>query len=157
MTYKTTWSNPDNLVVGFGPNFPERIQAAVTTQKGTDTKVAKLHVTFASTFGSTGAKITIPAGSDVKNVYLKVNTNFAGGTSLAFGDTNTSGGWISAAQGAVANLVTTNSPIQAGGTYAIATGSSAAAPKPYPAALDLFLTAVGTFTAGDADIYVEYV
>ncbi len=156
MTYKTTWSNPDSLVVGFGPNFPERQASAVTTQKGTDTKVAKLHITFQSTFGSTGAKISIPAGSVVKTVYMKINTNWAGGTSLAFGDTNGTGSWITAAQGAEANLVTTNSPINAQGAYAFTATEGQLPPKPYPAALDLFVTSVGTHTAGDADIYVEY-
>lgn len=156
MTRKTTWSNPDGLVVGFGPNFPERQDGAVLAQEGSEFKQAKLHITYQSTLGSTGAKIPVPAGSLVRFVYIKVNTNWAGGTSLAFGDTNSTGGWVTATQGGVANLVTTNSPINAQGAYAFTSTEGQLPPKPYPAALDLFFTAVGTFTAGDLDVYVEY-
>lgn len=162
MTRKTSWANPDGLIVGFGPNYVDRIQSAVTTQKDGDRKVAKLHITFQSVFGNTpnqaagSAFLPIPAGTTVENVYMKITTNWAGGTSLAFGDATTPGGWITAAQGAEANLVTTNSPIQSAGAYAIATGTSATAPKPYPTATNLFVTSVGTHTAGEADIYVEY-
>lgn len=155
MTRAATWSNPDSLVIGFGPNYPERQAGGVERDKAS-VKTAKLTITYQSTFGSTGAKITIPAGSVVKNVYMKIKTNWAGGTSLAFGDTNGTGSWITATQGAEASLVTTNSPIQAQGAYAYTATEGQLPPKPYAAALDLYVTSVGTHTAGEADIYVEY-
>lgn len=155
MTRKATWSNADGLIVGFGPSYNERDVAGSIKSFGAN-KTHKLHITYQSTFGSTGSLLTVPAGVEVKNVYLKVTTNWAGGTSLAFGDAGSTGGYITSTQGAVASLVTTNSPIVMGGAYAIATGTSATAPKAYATATDLYFTAVGTFTAGEADVYVEY-
>lgn len=155
MTRASTWTNADGLVVGFGNNFPERNEAGVNEVDGND-KSAQLNITYQSTFGSTGAKISIPAGSIVKNVYMKVGTAWAGGTSLAFGDASGTGSWITATQGAVANL-TANAPIQAQGAYAYTATEGQLTPKAYASATDLYITAVGTFTAGTATIYVEYV
>lgn len=154
MTRKGTWTNNDGLVVGFGANLPERQESGVYETDGR-TVQAHLAVTFQSTLGASGAKITVPAGSFVKNVYLKVGTAWVGGTSLAFGDATTPAGFITATQAATANL-TAGAVIQAGGAYAIATGTSATAPKPYAAATDLYFTLVGTYTAGDATVVVEY-
>lgn len=156
MTRKTTWANSDNLNVGFGPNYAERQVAGVTTQKDSDAKTAKLSITYQSTLGASGASVPIPAGSSVKNVYIKVGQAWVGGTSLAFGDTNSTTGWVTATQGATANLLA-GALIQAGGAYAIATGTSSTAPKPYPSALSLYFTVVGTYTAGTLDVFVEYV
>lgn len=154
MARANTWVNSDGLPVGFGRNVPENIKAGEVLDFG-DNRVQRLQFTFQSTFGASGAMIQVPAGCIVKNVYLHVVTAFTGGTSLAFGDATTPAGWITATQAAVANL-TTNASIQAGGTYAIATGTSATAPKVYTAATNLYLTAVGTFTSGSAEIIVEY-
>ncbi len=156
MTRKTTWANADGLNVGFGPNYPERQDYAVMTQEGTDMKVAKLTITYQSTLGSSGAVIPIPAGSVVRSVYMKTRVNWAGLTSLAFGDAGSTGGFITASQGAAANLTTAASPIVAGGAYAIATGTSATAPKAYTTATNLYFTIVGTPTAGESDVYVEF-
>lgn len=156
MTRKTTWSNPDGLVVGFGPNTTERNLSAVTTQKDGDKKTAKLHIAFNSTFGAAGAKITLPAGSAVELVYMKITTTWVGGTSLAFGDVGTTGGFITAAQAAEANLTTGVGLINAQGAYAFTATEGQLPPKVYSAATDLFVTSVGTHTAGEADIYVEY-
>lgn len=155
MTRKSTWSNPDSLVVGFGPNYPERLVSGFAERDG-QTKEARLQVTYQSTFGSTGAKIAIPANSIVKNVYMKVGTAWVGGTSVAFGDAGSTGGWITASQGATANL-TIGANIQAQGAYAYTATEGQLPPKVYAAATDLYITVVGTFTAGTADIVVEYV
>ncbi len=155
MTRASTWTNADGLVVGFGNNFPERNDAGVNEVDGND-KSAQLNITYQSTFGSTGAKIEIPAGSIVKNVYMKTGTAWAGGTSLAFGDASGTGSWITATQGAVANL-TANTPIQAAGAYAYTATEGQLPPKVYASATNLYITAVGTFTAGTATIIVEYV
>ncbi len=156
MTRAATWSNSDGLVVGFGRNVPERQASAVIAQEGTDTKIAKLSITYQSTFGSTGALINIPANSLVKNVYMKVGTAWTGGTSLAFGDGGSTGGWITATQGAQASL-TAGVAIQAQGAYAYTATEGQLVPKVYASATDLYVTSVGTWTAGTADIYVEYV
>lgn len=156
MTRKTTWSNSDSLVIGNGPNFPERSVAAVETRKQA-TVVAKLHITWETTFGSTGASVVIPAGSLVKNVYLKTTTNWAGGTSLAFGDAGDTSGWITATQAAVAHLITTESPLTALGAYAYTATEGQLPPKVFGSAGSIYVTKVGTFTAGEADLFVEYV
>jgi len=155
MTRASTWTNSDGLVVGFGNNYPERNDAGVNEVDGND-KAAVLNITYQSTFGSTGAMIPIPAGSLVKNVYMKVGTAWAGGTSLAFGDASSTGGWITATQGAVANL-TVGAPIQAQGAYAYTSTEGQLPPKAYATATNLYITVSGTFTAGTATIYVEYV
>jgi hypothetical protein len=156
MTRKTTWSNPDGLVVGFGPNYVERNASAVTTQKDGDKKTAKIHIDFKSTFGASGAKLAIPAGSIVELVYMKVTTTWLGGTSLAVGDAGSTGGWITAAQGAEANLTVAAGVINAQGAYAFTATEGQLPPKVFSTATDLFVTSVGTHTAGEADIYVVY-
>lgn len=154
MTRKGTWANNDGLVVGFGANIPERQESGVYETDGR-TVQAHLAVTFASTFGASGAKVTVPAGSFVKNVYVKVGTAWVGGTSLAFGDATTPAGWVTATQGATASL-TAGAVIQAQGSYAFTATEGQLPPKPYATATDLYITAVGTYTAGDATVVVEY-
>lgn len=155
MTRASTYTNADGLIVGFGNNFPERNDAGVNEVDGND-KSAQLNITFQSTFGASGAKVEIPANSIVKNVYMKVGTAWVGGTSLAFGDASGTGSWITATQGATASL-TAGVPIQAQGAYAFTSTEGQLTPKVYAAATNLYITAVGTFTAGTATIYVEYV
>ena len=155
MTRASTWTNSDGLVVGFGNNFPERNDAGVNEVDGND-KSAQLNITFQSTSGASGAKVSIPAGSIVKNVFMKVGTAWVGGTSLAFGDASGTGSWITATQGATANL-TASAAIQAQGAYAYTSTEGQLPPKAYAAATDLYITVAGTFTAGTATIVVEYV
>jgi len=156
MTRKSTCSNSDGLVMGYGTTESERNLGAVTTLEGGNVKTARLSVNSKSTFGASGAKISIPANSLIKTVYMKVGTAWVGGTSLAFGDAGSTGGWVTATQGATASL-TLNTPIPALGAYAYTATEGQLPPKVYAAATDLYITAVGTFTAGTADIYVEYV
>lgn len=155
MTRASTWTNSDGLVVGFGNNIPERNDAGVNEVDGND-KSAQLNITYQSTSGASGAKVSIPAGSIVKNVYMKVGTAWVGGTSLTFGDATTAAGWITATQAATANL-TASAAIQAQGAYAYTSTEGQLPPKVYAAATDLYITIAGTFTAGTATLYVEYV
>lgn len=155
MTRASTWTNADGLIVGFGNNFPERNDAGVNEVDGND-KSAQLNITYQSTSGASGAKVSLPAGSIVKNVYMKVGSAWVGGTSVAFGDASSTGGWITATQGATANL-TANAAIQAQGAYAYTSTEGQLTPKVYASATDLYITVVGTFTAGTATIFVEYV
>lgn len=150
----SSWTNSDGLKVGFGPQFPERLYAGVVETDG-GLKEARLQITKDSTFGSTGAKITIKAGQAVRNVYLKVGTAWVGGTSLAVGDAGNTSGWITAAQGAEANL-TAGVQIVSAGAYAQAATPAQLAPKVYAVDTDLYVTSVGTHTAGDATLVVEY-
>lgn len=153
MTRKATWSNSDGLVVGFGPNYPDRSAAGVVDHDG-EVKTAKLHFTWESTFGSSGALIAIPAASIVKNVWVKATTTWVGGTSLTFGDAGDTDGWVIAASFATPAA---GDVIQADGAYAYTSTEGQLPPKEYASATNLYFTKVGTYTAGEADIYVEYV
>ena len=152
MTRKSTWTNADGLVVGFGPNFPERNVAGVLDHDGT-VKEARLAITFQSS----GAKVDLPAGSIVLGVVAKVGTAWVGGTRITVGDGTDADGYISEAQGATANL-TAGAAIVAGGAYAIGdAATNAGLPKVYATADSLDVTITGNFTAGTADVFVRYI
>lgn len=154
MTRKATWSNSDGLVVGFGPNYAERNAAGEVARDGSNVKEARLQITYQSTFGSTGAKITIPAGSIVKNVYAKVTTTWAGGTSLTFGDaTDVDGFWVAGSFG----TPSAGGVIQGDGAYVYTATEGQLPPKEYASETNLYFTATGTYTAGAAEVVVEYV
>ena len=152
MTRASTWSNADGLVVGFGANIPERNVAGVYD---TDGAVKEAHL--AITYLSSGANIDLPAGAVVLDVVLKVGTDWAGGTDVQLGDGTDPDGWISATQGAVANL-TTGATVRAGGSYAIGdAATNRGLGKVYAAADTLDVAFTGTFTAGTATIVVRYI
>ena len=153
MTRKSTWTNSDGLVVGFGPNYAERNEAGVHETDG-QVKEARLAITWESS----GANVAIPAGSVVLDVVMKVGTAWVGGTSVSVGDGSDGDGWISTTQGATASL-TAGATIRAGGAYAIgATDATAKAlGKVYAAADTLDVAFAGTYTAGAADIIVRYI
>ena len=152
MTRKSTWTNADGLVVGFGPNFAERNVAGVLETDGV-VKEARLAITFQSS----GATVDLPAGSVVQDVVMKVGTAWVGGTDVQVGDGTDPDGWISATQGATASL-TIGATIRAAGAYAIGdAASNRGLGKVYAAADTLDVAFTGTFTAGTADIFVRYI
>lgn len=152
MTRKSTWTNADGLVVGFGPNFAERNVSGVLETDGV-VKEARLAITFQSS----GATVDLPAGSVVQDVIMKVGTAWVGGTDVQLGDGTDPDGWVSATQGAVANL-TIGATIRAAGAYAIGdAASNRGLGKVYAAADTLDVAFTGTFTAGTADIFVRYI
>jgi len=151
MTRASTWTNADGLIVGFGANIPERNVAGVYD---TDGAVKEAHL--AITYQSSGANIELPAGAVVLDVVLKVGTAWAGGTDVQLGDGTDPDGWISATQGAVANL-TAGATVRAGGAYAIGdAATNRGLGKVYAAADTLDVAFTGTFTAGTATIVVRY-
>lgn len=152
MTRKSTWTNADGLVVGFGPNFAERNVAGVLETDGV-VKEARLAITFQSS----GATVDLPAGSVVQDVVVKVGTAWVGGTDVQLGDGTDADGWISATQGAVANL-TAGATIRAAGAYAIGdAATNRGLGKVYASADTLDVAFTGTFTAGTADVFVRYI
>ena len=86
MTRASTWSNADGLIVGFGPNYPER-QAGGEVKTEGNMREALLDVTFASTFGEAGASIQLPQNAVVTNATFEVTTAWASADSgtLAIG------------------------------------------------------------------------
>jgi hypothetical protein len=152
MTRKATWTNADGLVVGFGPNYSERNVAGVYETDGA-VKEAVLQVTFQSS----GAVIAIPAGSAVIDVTLTVGAAWLSGTKVEIGDATDPDGWITAAQGATANL-TAGAEIVAGGAYAVGdAATNRGLAKVYAAATDLTATITGAFTTGTATVLVRYI
>ena len=152
MTRKSTWTNADGLVVGFGPNIAERNVAGVFDTAGV-VKEARLAITNLSS----GAKVTVPAGSAVVGVLVKVGAAWVGGTKVEVGDATDPDGFITAAQGATAEL-TVGKTIVAAGAYAVGdAATNAGLGKVYAAATDLTVTITGTFTAGSADVIVRYI
>ena len=151
MTRASSWTNADGLIVGFGANIPERNVAGVYEHDGA---VKEAHL--AITYQSSGANIEIPAGSVVLEVVMKVGTAWAGGTDVQLGDGSDADGWISATQGAVANL-TTGATVRAAGAYAIGdAATNRGLGKVYASADTLDVAFTGTFTAGTATIVVRY-
>lgn len=152
MTRKSTWTNADGLVVGFGPNEAERNVAGVLDTAGT-VKEARLAINHKSS----GAGISLPAGSIVLGVVMKVGAAWVGGTKVEVGDGTDADGYISATQGATAEL-TAGKSIVAGGAYAVGdAATNAGLPKVYASADTLDVTITGTYTAGSADIFVRYI
>jgi len=152
MTRKSTWTNADGLVVGFGPNYAERNEAGVIETDGV-VKEARLAITYQSS----GANIALPAGSVVLDVVMKVGTAWAGGTDVQIGDGSDADGWVSATQGAVANL-TAGATVRAAGAYAIGdAATNKGLGKVYTSADTLDVAFTGTFTAGTADVFVRYI
>mgnify|MGYP003641054714 CR=1 FL=1 len=153
MTRQTTWTNADGLVVGFGPNYPERNVAGVIETDGV-VKEARLAITYQSS----GATVALPAGSVVMDVVVSVGTAWIGGTKVEIGDGTDVDGWVSATQGATSNL-TVGATLRAGGAYAVGAsdGTAKALGKVYAAADTIDVTITGTYTAGDADVFVRYI
>jgi hypothetical protein len=120
---------------------------------------------------------TFPAGAIFESVVWNTQVDFAGGTDYTVGLVTPAGvavdvdGFITAAQGAVANLVTTTpvicgrgacvveAPDAAGTAHVDGDGLYAAGSTgPIPSvASQLKVTANGTFTAGRARIWVRYI
>jgi len=152
MTRQSTWTNADGLVVGFGPNFPERNVAGVIETDGV-VKEARLAITYESS----GATVALPAGSVVLDVVVKVGTAWVGGTKVEIGDGSDADGWVSATQGATANL-TAGASIVAGGAYAIGdAATNKGLGKVYASADTLDVAITGAYTAGSADVFVRYI
>lgn len=158
MARKSTWSNADGLVVGFGPNTPER--GAQTTEddvNGVKTAVVRFDYTQVNTAASGSVNWSAPAGANVVAVELVVDTAWVGGTSLEFGDASDTDGFITTTQGATANL-TAGAKIVGNGLYTKgATDTGAQEFKAYAAATTCSVLRVGTYTAGSAVLKISYI
>lgn len=150
MTRKSTWTNADGLVVGFGPNTPEKI-GAVAEGEGA---IKTAYVTF--DYKTTGVNVPLPAGAAVVGVVLTVGTAWAGGTKVEVGDGSDADGFVSASQGATANLTAGAGIVGAGAYTKGATDTGAQVFKTYASADTVDVTITGSFTAGTATLAVSY-
>lgn len=158
MARASTWTNADGLVVGFGPNTPEKY-AQVTEFDTGAIKEAVHYFTFrdVNTTASGSVNFTVPAGSNIVSVTLEVGDAWVGGTSLEFGDASDTDGFITTTQGATANL-TAGAKIVGAGLYTKgATDTVAQEFKVYASATVLSMLRVGTFTAGNATLKIAYI
>lgn len=157
MTRKATWSNSDGLVIGFGANTPERSAAGTKKDVG-GVKEATIFFDYTQVNTSASGSInwTAPAGTNVVGVALDVEVAFLGGTSLEFGDATDTDGFITASQGATANL-TAGAHIVGSGVYTKgATDAVAQEFKSYASATVLSLLRAGTFTQGKGSLKISY-
>ena len=151
MTRASTWSNPDGLVVGYGRNT-----AHVTGAGNKDYGHAIKNASVVFKYSDTGVNIPIPAGSHVVGVKLVVGTAWVGGTKVEVGDGSDADGFVSATDGATANL-TAGAVIGGTGLYTKGgTDTTAQEFKLYASADTLDVTITGTYTAGDATLLVSY-
>ena len=150
MTRKSSWTNADGLVVGFGPNTPE-VTGALAEGEGA-IKTQYVHFDYANT----GVNIPLPAGANVVGVVLTVGTAWVGGTKVEVGDGSDADGFVTASQGATANL-TADATIVGAGVYTKgATDTGAQEFKSYASADTVDVAITGTFTAGTATLAVSY-
>ena len=150
MTRKSTWTNADGLVVGFGPNTPEKTGAVAESEGAIKTA----YVTF--DYKTTGVNVPLPAGAAVVGVVLTVGTAWAGGTKVEVGDGSDADGFVSAAQGATANLTAGAGIVGAGAYTKGSTDTGAQVFKTYASADTVDVTITGSFTAGTATLAVSY-
>lgn len=165
MTRAATWSNSDGLTVGFGRNFPERQAGGVAKTFGT-LKEARLQVSYLSTFGASGAKISLPANSMVHKVWFESTTDWTSSDSgtLSVGDTDGTDdvdGWITATELTATNMAA-GSVHKADGVYAVGDDGGAAdtdnqaVPQVRATACDIYFTKANNFTAGTGVLVVQY-
>lgn len=158
MARKGSWANADGLIVGFGPNTPEK--SAQTTEDdvlGVKSAVIRFDYTQVNTAATGSINWTAPAGSNVVAVELVVDAAWTGGTALSFGDATTTTGFIDATQGAIANL-TAGAKLVGSGVYTKgATDVVAQEFKVYAAATVCSVLRTGTFTGGSAILKISYI
>ena len=150
MTRKSSWTNADGLVVGFGPNTPQVVGAEAEGEGAIKTA----YVTF--DYKSTGVNIPLPAGAAVVGVVLTVGTAWVGGTKVEVGDGSDADGFVTAAQGATANLTAGAGIVGAGAYTKGATDTGAQVFKTYASADTLDVAITGAFTAGTGTLAVSY-
>jgi len=158
MARKNTWSNSDGLVVGFGPNTPEKYaQTTEVDNSPVKAAVVRFDYTQVNTAATGSINWTAPAGSTVIAVELVVDTAWVGGTSLEFGDASDTDGFITTTQGATASL-TAGAKIVGAGLYTKATTDTTAQEfKVYASATVTSVLRAGTFTAGSATLKISYI
>lgn len=153
MTRASSWTNADNLVVGFGPNTPERNLPAETQDMVY--KIAKISFdAVTSTAGAAGARVTIPAGSVLHRVVVRITEAHAGGTSITFGDAGTPAGCVTAAQWGNPAL---NASFEGQGAYMFTATEGKLPGRAITTNTDFFFTRTGTYTTGKAEVYIEYI
>ncbi len=103
--------------------------------------------------GFSGADAKIPAGAFITNAYIVVTTAFAGGTSYNIGTYNEAGSVLDA-DGIDAAVATA---ALAANKAVVCNGDSVAGVDTEAVDSFVVIAATGTYTAGAAKLYIEYV
>jgi len=162
------WNNADGLNIKFGVTKPDNLAQGgeVRSNGSRHTLTYRFDYTavpsFTADLNNDGTKngfslqdVGVPAGASVESAKLRVGTAWAGGTSLAVGSYQDAGGvidadgYIDATAGATANLTAGSIITGAGADVGELVHASA---KAYTV-----VAVVGTFTAGDAEIIIDYI
>jgi hypothetical protein len=153
-----TWSNPDGLVVGFGPHLTVREGSVQKNYGGAGAvKSASVSFNYKDAVTNDAVNVPVPAGSHILMVSLVVGTAWVGGTNITVGDGSSATGFIDGTQGATANL-TAGAKLTATGAYTKGgTDTTAQELKLYSSADTIDVRTSGTFTAGDATLVVTYI
>lgn len=161
MTRKSTWTNADGLVVGFGPNTPQLTGADAKNYGGAgDTKSALTKFTWKDLNAASTINVPVPKGSRILDVRLVVDVGFTstGTNTITVGDGSAADGFITATAATTTTLATAGNVINSDGVYAFgATDTGAAEIKLYAAADTIDLASAMTdWTAGSANLIVTY-
>lgn len=162
------WQNSDGLTVKFGTEKPLNKQygGSVTSYGSRKVLTYRFDYTnlpsFTTDLNNDGTNngfslqdVGVPAGASIESVKLKIGTAWTSGTSLAVGSYQLDGtvidadGYITATQGATANLTT--------GALITGTGADIGEHPHATEAAYTVVAAVGTFTTGDAVLVVDYI
>jgi hypothetical protein len=158
MTRKSTWSNADGLVVGFGPNTPE-LTGNATCEDVQSSKAAAVKFSWRDLNAGSTINVPVPAGSRILDVRLVVDVAFTstGTNTITVGDGSDADGFITATAADTTTLVA-NAVINNDGVYVKGdTDATAAEIKLYSAADTIDLVSAQTdWTAGSASLMVTY-
>lgn len=160
MTRKSTWTNADGLVVGFGVNTPQTTGAVTKNYTGIGgAKTALTRFTWKDLNSAATINVPVPLGARVMDVRLVVDAAFTstGSNTITVGDGSDADGFITASQTATASL-TAGAVIVGAGVYLVAdTDTTAPQFKEYTAADTVDLASAMTdWTAGAATLVVTY-
>jgi len=149
------WTNKDGLNVGFGTRDVDTNAAAVVVAGDSQVrrvvmKVVGTEVGTAPTAGQLENSATIPAGAFVLSCKLYVDTQFTGAgaefVAGGYGDTDDPNGFVTATEGAVANL-TADAVITGAGAYITSTLADD---------ITVGVLSDTAFTAGSGTMVIEY-
>lgn len=145
-----TWTNADGLVVGFGRANTRNPEAGVIETKG-NLRQVELEVYYDMDSAAANVKsAVIPAGAVITSATISVSEAFVGGTSVDVGTIGTDG--TAADADAIDTVLTAN--LTKG---AVVEADGAAVGKMVAADVNLTFATTGTFTAGRASVFVEYI
>lgn len=159
MTRKSTWTNADGLIVGFGPNTPE-LTGNATGEDMESSKSALVKFSWKDLNAGSAINVPVPAGSRILDVRLVVDVGFTstGTNTITVGDGNDADGFITATAATTTTMASAGAVINNDGVYAFgATDTGAAEIKLYSSADTIDVASAMTdWTAGSASLMVTY-